>query len=194
MLSHLTLHDMLSFQLSSSLIPPFLPSYSSGQASICDMYKCSVIWFVSHLKFQFLNDQVIWWDLCCATRFATGWVFLPLAQFYCTHRGLWFCSPTRWVFCSSSSSSSSSSSPSRLLHTPRSDCTWHILMVPGWKCRLYLKVFKKHEWGKRSLPESMKDSKWSILLSCKKLNIFHTFISLDAKLMTVMFHFFAFLW
>lgn len=53
-----------------------------------------------------------------------------------------------------------------LLLTPRSACAWHVFTVPGLKCTT--KSLKKYDWGK-----SMKDSKWSMLASCKRLYIPH---------------------
>lgn len=50
-------------------------------------------------------------------------------------------------------------------HLQSTAYTWHIFTVPEWKCTW--KYFKTW-WGKRSLPESMKDSKWSMLLSMQK--------------------------
>lgn len=162
------------------------------------MNKYSVIWFVSHLRFQYLIDQVIWWDPCCATRFATGWVFLPLAQFYSIHRGLWFCSFTRWVFCSSSSSFS----PSQILLS----MAW----APSVAYCLHL-ALPAHDTSSRclggSVPENIlkhDGARDPFLRAWKTVNeaccfhakdsCKHTFISIDAKLMTVIFHFFAFLW
>lgn len=134
-----------------------------------------------HLTYDFniLMAQVIWWDPCCDTRCATRWVFLPLAQFYSTRRGLWSCSPTSWV----------SAFPHPPLPLHRSCFLWHdphlqstaytslclcITPLHGAWIEMYLKVFEKYDWGK-----SMKDSKWSMLLSWKRLDISHTFISQD---------------